>query len=235
MTKNNMNLDWIDAILFSFGFVGYIALLMWAQSTFGFEIPEDSTAVQGGGGLGFIFGLVFLRRKVFGHPNLPPPRMGVVWRFLSVLGLFSIMAGTFSWLFTAENYQRMNEPKPDFEQEYADFEAQMTSIPDDIEAFIDAGAPMEIVRQETGESDEAYAARKAAKQVEHEKKQEIERSKRIEQEEKAKQRQIRQYEREWEKDTEQDKISFYKGIRFGFLMTAIGAICLRIRYPFNTN
>ena len=47
MANNNVNLDWIDAILFSFGFVGYIGLLIWAQSTFGFEIPDDSTAVQG--------------------------------------------------------------------------------------------------------------------------------------------------------------------------------------------
>ena len=110
----------------------------------------------------------------------------------------------------------MTEPKPDFEQEYADFEAQMTSIPDDVQAFIDAGAPMVIDRQETGESDEDYATRKAAKQEEHEKKQERERSERIEQEEKAKQRQIRQSEREWENETEQDKFRSTKAFDLDF-------------------
>ena len=235
MANNNMSLDWIDALLFSFGFVGYIALLVWAQSTFGFEIPDDATGIQGGGGLGFMMGLVYLRRKVFGAPSLPAPRLGVVWGLISVLGLFSIMAGTFGWWFTSQNYSRMNEPMPDFEAEYAEFESNMTPIPADVQAFIDAGNPMVIDPQEEGESNEAYATRMAQKQIEHERQQELEQTQRLAQEEKAKQREIKRYEREWENEHEQNQASFYKGLQNSFLLTIIGAFCLRIRYPFQTN
>ena len=129
MANNNMSLDWIDALLFSFGFVGYIALLVWAQSTFGFEIPDDATGIQARRWFGVHDGFGLSATEGFGAPSLPAPRLGVVWGLISVLGLFSIMAGTFGWWFTSQNYSRMNEPMPDFEAEYAEFESNMTPNP----------------------------------------------------------------------------------------------------------
>ena len=190
--------------------------------------------IQGGGGLGFMMGLVYLRRKLFGAPSLLAPRLGVVWGLISVLGLFSIMAGTFGWWFTSQNYSRMNEPMPDFEAEYAEFESNMTPIPADVQAFIDAGNPMVIDPQEEGESNEAYATRMAQNKSSMSVSKSWNKPNGWHKKRKPNS-EIKRYEREWENEHEQNQASFYKGLQNSFLLTIIGAFCLRIRYPFQTN
>lgn len=81
--------DWKDLVLFAVGFVAVIAgLSAWSWLSGG---PHK--VVTGGLFLSGVIGPMFLRRLIFGWPALPPPKPGVHWSLLSMLGILFALFG----------------------------------------------------------------------------------------------------------------------------------------------
>ncbi len=81
--------DWKDLVLFAAGFVAVIAgLTAWS------EIAGDpGKAVTKVVFITLILGPLGVRRLIFGWPALPPPKEGMHWSLLSMLGILIAIFG----------------------------------------------------------------------------------------------------------------------------------------------
>jgi hypothetical protein len=213
MTKDT-HFDWIDGLLFAAGFVSYIGILIAAQQMFGFEVPEHPA--YGTGGLGVVFVFYTLRRKIFGAPQHLPPRKGAAWSLISILGLFCILSGTFAWAMAASQVTHIFEEPPDFEAVGDELDSKASDFAvmfNDADAFMAMPMP-----NETKEEHAARITREAEEEEAQTKKQ--------------RDRRIRMVKEDWQTSKKEAHSSFFSIGKYAFLLTGIGAFCVRIRYPF---
>jgi hypothetical protein len=200
-----LQMDWIDGVLIAVFFSAGIVI----DSLFPFlESIGGQLSVSG------VFLAPVFRRLIFGAPNLPMPKEGVVWRFISILGLLTIFFSMGFFLLSAIAIQQSKEPMPDFRTEVEEREAELQSNLKEINAMLNAvvvpsGTPQE-------EIDRLQAEKK--EENEREQKINIEKS-------------IQNLETE---DIQKKKDRYEEGINvltWGVLVCFLGSFLLRIRYP----
>lgn len=81
--------DWIDLILFAFGFVTTIGLAIAVREV---GVSVGSGAI-GTSALGLSFAPIAIRRAIFGAPMLPPPKTGALWSACSIVSGVSVLLG----------------------------------------------------------------------------------------------------------------------------------------------
>jgi len=203
-TRDGLKLDWIDAILFAVVFVGGISIIVVLEGTTG----ESESYAEGV--LLSVVGTFSLRRMIFGAPVLPEPRPGVIWRLLSVLGLFTVLGGAVVFAFSASSLMSANADPPDFVIQAS--EAQKTATD-----FSELRALINAPKNET----EGQRAQRLAREEEEEAQRRVERV--------AKGAALR--EADWQDGRQRLKSRSYKSAALGLLLIILGAGCLRVRYP----
>jgi hypothetical protein len=80
------SIDWIDSVL---GMVGFMSWLVFVVVALKLELVNPLFLDQSLdiGTLVCIFTFIYLWRKIFGRPKLPPPRMGAYWSLVTVIGM----------------------------------------------------------------------------------------------------------------------------------------------------
>lgn len=109
--------DWIDALLFAFGFTSSIGLAI------AFEVDVRRVALV------LAFAPLGVRRLVFGPPPARELRAGGVWSLVSIAGLLLVLGGTGTLATAAAPF--FDAAPPDFEAEaretYARVDAELAS------------------------------------------------------------------------------------------------------------
>jgi len=105
--------DWIDQILFAVGFVLSIGIAMVLHEAVENGWVMDSYTDWG------IFVVILIpltiRRLIFGSPEPPEPRSGVLWSTVSMVGLLTTIGGAALFGVALMNFTRASEVQPDFE------------------------------------------------------------------------------------------------------------------------
>lgn len=129
--------DWKDSVLIAFGFVVCVTVAMTIERWLGLELTREALGVLVSGS---ILGFPLLRRRLFGEPDLPEPRKGLVPSLLSIVGLFSTIAGMGLLAIFGPRLLEPPHSPPDFRAEYLD-EASRHSIELEVVELADLEKP----------------------------------------------------------------------------------------------
>lgn len=99
--------DWIDALLFAFGFAASIALAVVLENALQIRLAR--------GALVLAFAPIVVRRLALGAPPPREVRSGPLWSLLSIAGLLTIFAGTAALAMSGA--AAFDRGAPDFEAE----------------------------------------------------------------------------------------------------------------------
>ncbi len=138
----NIKLDWIDALLFAFGFAGAIALSTLLDRLYGLRLTRATLAIA--------FVPIGIRRLLFGPPTTPEPRKGVLWSMLSIVGLLVVFAGIASLVLASAAA---------FDKGPPDFEAEARAIHSSADAKLGALAEISFEVVDPNETSQAREAR----------------------------------------------------------------------------
>lgn len=109
----SIRFDYKDALLLPLGFLGLVVCLTWLKKM-GIEAGRGSME---GLAVASLFGPVWLRRWLFGEPELPAPKTGIFFRMASVLGLLCTFAGTAALALASYHLSWRGDAAPDFRKE----------------------------------------------------------------------------------------------------------------------
>jgi hypothetical protein len=109
-----MSFDWKDGLLVSAGFLAGVALLFLLKTTLGIDADDGLVELVG---LLSIGGPLAGRRAIFGAPELPEPRRGVLPSLMSIAGLLATLFGLLALVAGARNLSSGFHAAPDFERE----------------------------------------------------------------------------------------------------------------------
>lgn len=195
-------LDWIDAILFAFGFTSAIALILVIDELFGIRAT----------GAALMLSLVpsGIRRWLFGPPTTYEPRMGALWSALSVAGILVTFAGVAS-LAAASVVA--------FDHETRDFEAEARAIHDSVDKDMGVLSDISFEVIDPNESPQARAARHAR-----------EAEARAAEREASIQKLAGEIRRDWEEHRRSRVATMWRVIGAGLGLMVLGALMLRARY-----
>jgi hypothetical protein len=82
--------DWKDSLLVAAGFVVCVTATMLLGRLLDIEVSEGFLQFMVGA---TVLGFPLARRRIFGQPQLPEPRRGILWSALSVVGLLASIFG----------------------------------------------------------------------------------------------------------------------------------------------
>lgn len=105
-----MRFDWKDALILPIGFVVLVLVLSQLQSV-GIETSKGTKQALA---VAVFFGPLGLRRKLFGEPDLPPPKKGLLPSLGSVAGLLATFFGTALIVLGGYHLTKTRPAKPDF-------------------------------------------------------------------------------------------------------------------------
>ena len=202
-----MKLDWLDAILFSVGFAGTVALATTLKMN-GVAAPVVSFLSEGGT-IALCVGLLVLRRVLFGAPQLPEPKTGFLWSLVSVLGLFLTLAGAGALFFSARFIADSFSKAPDFQKKALAFEKELKFTNSTLFNF-----------QLPNETRKAFLLRmkNAPKKRQRERQQRI-------------QKRAVEYKVSWLKQQQRARKKGFSFGGFALLFLGLGALCNFLRYP----
>lgn len=107
-----MKFDWKDGLLFTGGFVLTVAGASALHDLGGVDLGRKE--IQAGLTV-LAFGPLVVRRVLFGAPQLPEPRKGIVWSLVSMLGLLAMVFGIGVLALSTFPLARAFGATPDFE------------------------------------------------------------------------------------------------------------------------
>ena len=204
--NNYLQMDWLDGLLIALFFGGGIALSSFFPNWSALAIDIST---------GGVFFAPVLRRFVLGPPQLPPPREGVLWRIISILGLLMIFFSLPVFIASGMRFKESLEPMPDVRIEIQTRNAQLNSDLKDINSLLDAvvvpvGTPQE-------EIDRLQAEKKAAREQQE--------RERVEEE-------VARAQTEFIRRQKESYNTGLETLLVGLLICGFGSLLLRIRYPF---
>ena len=112
--SRSFRFDWKDGFLVALGFAILVLLLMFLNGPLGLDLGKGLVRVLV---LPAILGPLFVRRALFGQPQLGNIRNGILFRLLSIVGLVLIFLGFGAGALTMVSISRALDPKPNFEAE----------------------------------------------------------------------------------------------------------------------
>lgn len=149
--------DWKDGLLVGVGFVACIMVLSTIKSQLGLELGRGMIASIA---VASILGMPLLRRRLFGTPQLPEPKKGVLASLISIFGLLGTIFGVALLVIFVPRLFERGEGPPDYgaEQhgvgEQLDFEIRSGEVNDEEAAMIQAA---ELAKYQQEEQEEAAA------------------------------------------------------------------------------
>ena len=200
-------MDWLDAVLISITFSLTIVLSSFVPSL---TTWAPNLAVIG------VIAAPTLRRTFFGAPSLPEPKSGVLWRFISIIGLFTIFVSVAIFYGGAGAIVQSQEPIPDFQTEVEKEFAEIDEHLKEANAFLDGVVVKKGTPQE--EIDKMIAEKKEQRKQEQNEKM---------------MREIEHRMSEFQKDKKRRRTEGFNALGLGFVVCLLGGGLLRLRYPWN--
>jgi hypothetical protein len=206
--SDGSSVDWIDAVLAILGFMAWLATLLVIHT---FKLVDESL-LEDALNFGALFALggpVFLRRQIFGQPNLPTPRKSGFWSLVSIIGSLCIVGSAVAFIVSAVSFHRSLQEPPDLFRKARSLQRALPDLGIPTVVTIPAGATKEDIDKLNDEADV---------------------NKRFEKEREL-QRTFNDLKSNWERDRKvdiRDGIgSGTSGLGLGF----IGVLCMGLRYP----
>jgi hypothetical protein len=197
--SKKLQLDWLDGIFIALFFLIGISLQAFIQNF------QYLTVMA-------LFAAPTVRRKIFGPPNLPEPKEGSIWAFVSIVGLLIIFFSmAILWLATV-GITNSKEPMPFFRAEVEANEKELHDL------FADIGISVVTPANTPKE--------------EFDKLLEVERRKQEEESKKRIENHINELQHKFKQDKQQQFDNSMKLILYGILLCCLGSLMLRLRYPF---